>query len=62
MADMNSAALHKAVDRGHLAVIDALLEADVDLGKKDGMGRTAEEIGREKGMPESMLARLAVKP
>lgn len=59
-ADMTSIALHKAVDRGHLAVIDALLEADIDLGKKDGMGRTAEEIGREKGMPDSVLTRLAV--
>lgn len=60
IADMTSIALHKAVDRGHLAVMDTVLEADSDLGEKDGMGRTAEDICREKGMPYSVLTRLAV--
>lgn len=57
---MTSIALHKAVDRGHLAVVEALLEANIELGKEDGKGRTAEEIGREKGMPDFVLTRLAV--
>lgn len=51
-------ALHKAVENGHMDVIDELLTARADVTLKDGKGRTAAEIGRAKGLDDGILKKL----
>ena len=51
--------LHKAVEYGKTGVVELLLEAGADVTLKDGRGRTAAEIGREKGLDSDTLERLS---
>lgn len=51
--------LHKAVEKGHVGVVDILLNAGADVNMKDAKGRTAAEIARLKGMDATMLERLS---
>ena len=54
-------ALHKAVEKGRIAVIDILLQAGASLTSKNAQNKTAADIAAEKGMDEMMLARLTPK-
>lgn len=52
-------ALHNAVEYGNIGIVELLLAAGADLTLKDGRGRTAAEIGREKGLNPDILAKLS---
>ena len=53
------AALHAAVENGHIEVVDVLIDAGADVQLKDAKGRTAAEVARAKGMDETILAKLS---
>ncbi|KAK5109589.1 hypothetical protein LTR85_002477 [Meristemomyces frigidus] len=50
--------LHKAVENGHVAVVDVLLQAGADLAVTDAKGRTAADIAAAKGMHADILSKL----
>ena len=52
-------ALHWAVENGHVAVVDVLLEGGADTELKDAKGRTAKDIAVAKRMDEAVLTRLS---
>jgi hypothetical protein len=43
----------------HVGVIDLLLECGADLKLKDGKGRTAADIAREKDAHADLMAKLS---
>lgn len=52
-------ALHEAVEKGHVEIVDMLLNAGADVTLKDDKDRTAREIAVTKGMDETMLEKLS---
>ena len=51
--------LHRAVEHGQLAGLDALLAAGADTTLRDSEGRTAYEIAQQKRMDANVLAKLS---
>ena len=50
--------LHKAVEKGHVGVVDIQLDVGADVTLRDSEGRTAVEIARQKRIDATILARL----